>query len=374
MELIKRLRSLERKYPWSILGFVLTLLIYFSAGYLKDNRARLYIDIETDTAVVDIKEEIPNLRILYNDVDIRKKKLSLRILKLKIINDSGTDILKTFYDPKAPVSLSIDSGRIVSAELIEAGNEYLKKNFMLRKINNKELYFNDVIFDAESFVLIKLLVLHSDKSLPKIITGGHIAGITSIPVRDYSKIKDRRSWTEKIFEGIFSIVRAIIIITFGIIALALLIGLPMNFIGNRKKKRLVKEYRNYVDFELSNIDEALLSEFEDQGERHIYGINHLISNEDLLNNVCTEYTRQTQRFEAGVNGENLPKLIKTDGDDIPNVRAQTIRVLIKNNIITKSGERWILNPSAEYSINKLTNYLKAKGLMKDIELSNDDII
>jgi len=87
MSLTDRLRAMENKYPWSMVGVIVTLLLAVGTLYFTDKRPELYVDIEANTAVVDIKEQVPNLKILYDNVDIREKKLSLRILKLKITND-----------------------------------------------------------------------------------------------------------------------------------------------------------------------------------------------------------------------------------------------------------------------------------------------
>jgi len=367
--LTERLKALENKYPWSMVGVIITLLIAVGTLYFTDKRPELYVDIETNTAVVDIKGQVPNLRILYEGVDVRKNGLSLRILKLKIKNDSDIDILRTYYDPKDPVSIAIDSGKIVGADLIDASSSYLKESLSLTRYGEKAVLLNDVIFDAHSFILIKLLILHPDDLLPVVSTGGHVAGIDVIPVRDTSNVKDRRSTWQKTLDFGVALLRAfgvLLLLMVALIVAGVVISAPFAFIDSLKKKSVIKHYRDFVDFKLGNEDEVFLVEYKQGGSDQICRIQTLLGDEGFLNDACSEYSKRVANFEAEDERSQPPGLLEV-GEDKREVYVTTLRNLMKNELIVKADGRWVVSPRAQDALGKFVGYLKSQGEISEVE-------
>lgn len=115
MSMMKLLRELDQKFSWSFFGFLLAIVIGLFAFYdkfLADKNPQLYLDVITSASVLDIKEDLPKLDISFDGIDIRQQNLSLRILSVKVINDSSKDILKMHYDLADPVGFRISSGPI----------------------------------------------------------------------------------------------------------------------------------------------------------------------------------------------------------------------------------------------------------------------
>ena len=79
-------------------------------------------------------------------------------MSVRIRNDSKKDILKGFYDPNAPLGLSVSAGKIIRADLLGASNPYLEKQATPCQSSDSILLFPEVILDAGEFFLVKLLV------------------------------------------------------------------------------------------------------------------------------------------------------------------------------------------------------------------------
>jgi len=130
--MLKFLKDIDRRFAWSFLGVVLALLFGAPTAYKElvgDKRPALSVDILASESVLDVKEQLSNLSVLYDGIDIRKQNLTLRVMTVRIQNVSSKDILKGHYDSAAPLGLSIDFGKVIRADLVDASNEYLKKIF-----------------------------------------------------------------------------------------------------------------------------------------------------------------------------------------------------------------------------------------------------
>jgi hypothetical protein len=132
------LRDLDRKFSWSFFGFLLavlfgTLTIY--DRFIADKNPRLYFDVLTSTAVLDIKENLPNLEILFDGLNIREQNLSLRVFSIKVVNDSTKDILKGDYDPEDPIGFHLEGGKIIRADIAGTSPEPRNPNTVSRAPN-----------------------------------------------------------------------------------------------------------------------------------------------------------------------------------------------------------------------------------------------
>ncbi len=96
MGLAAVLNNLDKRYAWSLLGFVLAILfgaLTVYTEFLRDRRPELRFEVLSDASVLDVREKLGNLEILYDGVDIQKAKKSLRVIVVRIINLGPDDIL-----------------------------------------------------------------------------------------------------------------------------------------------------------------------------------------------------------------------------------------------------------------------------------------
>ena len=251
MSILKSIRELDQKFSWSFFGFLLAIALGIVTLYdrvLADKHAQLYLDVLTSTAVLDIREQLPNLEIAYDGIDIREKALSLQILTIKAVNDSTRDILKGHYDPDDPVGLEVTAGKVIRTELVEASSDYLSKNVSFASPTNSVVHFKDVILDAHEFFVLKLLVLHPASDEISIEPVGHIAGMQSTIIRESFKDVRRPGFWVRSFSGAWGVqvIRVVVYPLLTILAI-LLIVIPTALIGEKvaKEKRLrhVRHFR-----------------------------------------------------------------------------------------------------------------------------------
>ncbi len=121
MSLIGYIRDLDRKFAWSFLGVLLALLfggIMIQREFFADSVPRLRYDILTSTPVLDVREDVSKLSVLFDGIDIRQQKKSLRVITVRVVNDSQKDILKGYYDEDEPLGLRLSTGRIIRSDLV----------------------------------------------------------------------------------------------------------------------------------------------------------------------------------------------------------------------------------------------------------------
>ena len=89
MRLIDAINKLDKRYGWSLLGFVLAAIFGATSVYtefLRDHRAQVRFEVISDASVLDVREQLGNLEIIYEGRDIQKARQSLRILVARIIS------------------------------------------------------------------------------------------------------------------------------------------------------------------------------------------------------------------------------------------------------------------------------------------------
>ncbi len=262
MDVFTKIRSIEKKFPWSFFGFLLGILSFLFAAILffwnqSEDNFDFSILIDSEENLVEIREQIKNLQILYNGKDIIVTNEELKLLTFTIRND-GKDILKSYYDPDLPFGIVFNNSKLLSFKIFESNSKYLKDEIKPRILTKdssetiKEskyinlpldstylslLLFNQVIFERDTYVKIKTYLIQPKGSLKTDIRFiGKIAGIKTNLIVEYAsagivetdKYKYKYTW---------------IFVTFGIILTVLASIAYMNryFLDN---KRTVLDFKN----------------------------------------------------------------------------------------------------------------------------------
>ncbi len=267
---------------------------------LKTSTRKLYLDVLTSTAVLDIREQLPNLKISYDGIDIREKNLSLQILTIKAVNDSTRDILKGHYDPDDPVGLKVTAGKVIRTELIEASSDYLQRNVSFDSPANSVIHFKDVILDAHEFFVLKLLVLHPSSQEISIEPVGHISGMQSIIIREPFKDVGRPGFWMRTFTGPWGIqVVRLVAYTLLTILIILLIAIPTSLIGDKleelKRRRHVRDFKAATQVDLTENDEFLFGRYVNVGVREVFLMQDLSKNKKSLMGAFRRYERMKKQ-------------------------------------------------------------------------------
>ena len=272
MKLGKWLGELNKKVAWSFIGVIFALVFGILSVYsifFQEKRTSLGFDVLSNTSVLDVREEIGKLEILYDGNDISKKDQSLRVITFRVINNGDKDILKGFYDDNAPLGFKVTNGEIIKFEILDSSNEYLEENLNLKFVRDSEIEFSSVIIEVNEYFTVKVLVLHEKINLPDIIPKGKVAGVKRINVKELYKEQEGEPFFKRSLGGGFFVQVIRILVYFGglIFFLILIIYLGDSISENFqrwKRRKVVNDFKNETIITLNNEDVELLRWYIDQ--------------------------------------------------------------------------------------------------------------
>lgn len=209
-----------KKFDWSKWGFVLAIFLFIITfamwiyqTYYYKSLSDLSYEIISNEEVLTLKEDIPNLQILYDEINLRESSKNISILIFKVINRGNESILINHYDENIPLGFVIKNGTIlVPPSIIKSSDQ---KYFIdpIQKVKKDTVFFKNLIIDDNSYFDVKCLILNEFGNKPLIEPLGKIAGINKIKVLEFSEVKSNKS----IFEN-----KTFLILGFSILVLAVL--------------------------------------------------------------------------------------------------------------------------------------------------------
>ena len=174
------IKTLDKKFSWSFFGFLLgaigIIFSIYTIYFHKESPIIEYYEL-TNTDVLDIRENLTKLDIVYDSVSIKNNHQSLRIITLKIANNGNEALGPQHYDEDYPLGLTITRGTIVeSPQIINTSNDYIAKKLRIEQKSQKEISFSKVIINQGEFFTLKLLLLTKENVMPQVIPSGYITG------------------------------------------------------------------------------------------------------------------------------------------------------------------------------------------------------
>lgn len=251
-----RLRGIERRTPIGIIG--LAVGVAFGV-YSCSHQASPKLEFEplSNSPVLDVKENLPELEVLYRGQDIAKANLSLTDLVLRIVNRGDAQILKSYYDERDPVRIEIGNATIIKAELAGASSEYLERTAAPTGLDQKNIWLAPVILEPAQYYVLKILLLHPAGRAPSIAIGGKVAGQRLLTIQMIGSAPDTPSFVEASFGGSVwvQLARAVAYFVGGIL-LVIILGTSLAFVTDsfakwRRKKRVAAFKRSYSESENS---------------------------------------------------------------------------------------------------------------------------
>lgn len=199
MNIKSTIRIVANGTAWSFLGVVLTVAFFYMTEYRNPYDFRVYID--DDINLVEVRERIPSLEILYNGEDILQSGREIRLLQVTLRNE-GKTIIQQDYDQQSPFGLRIPDAIILNAEVRDSNSDYLKEKILRPGLARTEtvssvstngvatiptgdarLPMDKLIFEKGKFVTLKMFVLRpKGASETKVAVLGKIANIDRIAV------------------------------------------------------------------------------------------------------------------------------------------------------------------------------------------------
>jgi hypothetical protein len=373
MSLIAYIRDLDRKFAWSFLGVLLALLfggITIQREFFSDSGPRLRYDILTNTPVLDVREDVSKLSVLFDGIDIRQQKKSLLVITVRVVNDSEQDILKAYYDEAEPLGLSISSGRIIRSDLVTASNPYLERQLVPQQQDDTKLVFPSVILESQEYFVVKLLVLHGEGEEPVITPIGKIAGVRTIRVAEAYKQEARPPFLVRTFAGgIFVQVLRLLSYSIGMIVVLVLVIAPIAYVGSRmserKKRKIVQEFKQTTLRELRDEDEFFFKTYvHDQGVLMLSMLS-LISDPKTLETAYARHEEYEKREKHPVPAR--PPRDPYEMNYVEDIWFYSRRMndYLKSGLVKKTDDGLVVDEHMKGTLEEFVAFLKKKNLLPE---------
>jgi hypothetical protein len=182
---------------WGSIASIISLFVGIYLGRYFERQPGLTFQVLSKANVLDINENVPNLKVLYNEEDIIQRKQQLSIIVLNIKNTGQTDIHKTHFDDDNPVGIKVIGGSLASLpDIIDASDDRLYKQVLPSVVPGAarptdSLTFNPMMLDRGEFFSLKLLVIHDSGVSVEVRPVGKISGIKDLTlITDTSKSEE----------------------------------------------------------------------------------------------------------------------------------------------------------------------------------------
>jgi hypothetical protein len=354
----------------TFVGLVAAIITIYTF-YFQKSVTRINYEIVTNSNVFDINTNISKLDILYDSTSLKQKNENLRVISIRIKNVGNVNILKTFYDSNSPLGLKILNGYLVETpELVETSNDYLKDNLSIYRDSSNCILFSSVILEQEEFFEIKFLVLHKTDETPEILPIGKIAGIKEIKVINSSEVVQETSFWSKVFIGNVFVQLVKGIIYFIVVVLLIIASVALSeFITSRlqlkKKRKLIKDFKENSKYKHKKIDDAIFENFEEDGLKHLKRMFGILADEKGINEShqrWQEILKVKEEKEAvvkdyvSVDDITLPNGYKASRKD--ERENHYIEMLIDEGFIISNNEGLIVNRDLKKTLENFIEFLK----------------
>lgn len=294
MSFISTLKSMENKFAWSFLGFLMAMFfgaITLYLGFYKEIKPDLNFVITADSSVLDVKENLGDLDIIYENESLSEKRQDLRVITFRVVNQGNAPILSNYYDSNDPVGFEVIDGKLADEPtLLDASNDYLKEKLLTKASPDNKVMFSNVILEPSEYFELKILVLHDLGKKPHIKAFGKIATVNSIDVlRDFSS-ENKLSFLETTFGGGITS-NLIRLFTYGFIFLFLIIGLIVfsekisSIKEKRRKERLLTTFKEYDSDKVTEKDSFFFDYYLNHDAGVVRNFLALMKSEDTLTSL-----------------------------------------------------------------------------------------
>lgn len=290
------LSNLEKNFAWSFLGVILAVIFFMVTLYFAlffEKKAKLQFDIVSETNVLEVREQLGKLSILFDNENISQKGMNLRIITLKITNTGEIDLLQSHYDVTEPWGFNVENARLIEVNPLESNSDYLKSKINPSIHPPDSVIFEKVIIEREKFITMKVLVLHSMSQTPSIVPFGKIAGIDQIELtKSYLDSSEDSFWKQLIKGSILLHLARVVV--YSICFLIIFVLVQIGYIDPLEKRRarehlklkserriaLIEKYQRENGKGYSFVDSMLADEFVKNGFRPFDHLRFLLEVSD----------------------------------------------------------------------------------------------
>ncbi|WP_105265489.1 TPR end-of-group domain-containing protein [Pseudoalteromonas sp. T1lg76] len=353
-------KGIESKFPWSFSGFILAIFfggLSIYLGFFNESKADLNFIISSSSAVLDIKEEVGKLDILYDGESLSKSKQDLQLITLRVVNQGNMAISKQSYDLTAPVGFEVLEGKLAEPpKIVNASQQYLKNKAALIVESDTKVTFSEVIIDAGNYFDIKLLIMYGNGDEPKIESFGKIASLDRIDVVYDTNTVESRSFLDATFVASIGIQITRVVI-YGILFICVLVVLGAFLAGydawkeKKEKRELVKLFKSYNCNKLATKD--------------TFFFNYFVSNQSIKTKHLLTF------LERAISDSKLLMTSEILSVDSTELNVTTDVLLREEIVIPNDGEGYRVCPSRIEVFKEFVEFLnRHEEFSKKVNLSS----
>jgi len=307
MGIFSRLSKIDQKFSWSFLGFIIGIVgIGFTIYtiFFFEKAPVIKYEVISNTNVLDVKENVSRLDILFDSVSVKKSGQNLRVITLKISNEGNENLSADYFDKKYPLGFQIEGAKIVQKpELLDFSNDYIKETIEIHESQDNKILFSNIIIDQGEYFIVKTLTLSDINVIPTLKPLGYISGSGSprLVIINEEKETTPKSFFTKLFYGNvgYHIIRFFLyLIIIGVTIF--LIFFPISQIQEKaqekKKKKYVKKFKQNTKIEIEKLSEKVFDFYLEEGESSLFIIKKILSMPDKLNSY-KKYLELGEEYE-----------------------------------------------------------------------------
>lgn len=170
-------------WAWKVVVIVGVILGIWTGYDQIFKTTSIFSQIISEVNVLDINEPLKDLQIIFQGKNIQEEKLNLKIYRVKVENNGGTNITQNDFDQSGSWGIKVNGGTAIETRLVDSNSDYIKKDLSPSVQDNNFVRFNKVIFDKGEFFTVELLVLHNKDAPPILYRTGKIAGIQDSEIK-----------------------------------------------------------------------------------------------------------------------------------------------------------------------------------------------
>jgi hypothetical protein len=373
MGIIASITKLDRNFGWSFLGFVLAAVfgaLSLYTEFWKETAPRLEFELLSSAPVLDVREKLPELEVLYRSQNIQEQGRTLSVLLVRAVNRGSADLLSSHYDSKVPVGLNLEHGTLIRADLAGASNEYLRQAAVVTA-TSPTISLEPTILEPDEWYLLKLLVLHDVASQPTISAHGKIAGMHSINVVSPSPATEKEGfWFQAFSGGVWTqIVR---IPGYFLAAVLLMVGIIIpasslsDAVTTRKRKKLVERFKAKTKLDITDGDEFIFDGYVNHGLQYVQRVTNTVADPERLQKRVARHFEEDAKPEPGsevIYSEDFMVTEASLGGRRVYFPGRTLDVgpLIKHGFIVESDGKWLPVPERLRVATSFIDFLELVG-------------
>jgi hypothetical protein len=368
MRFISRLSKVEKKYALSFFGFLIAVILGGITIYIefyRDNSPEIKTEIIANASILDIKEDITDLQIIYHEENIKKSHKNLTSLIIKLSNTGRNPILNAYYDDSFPFGLQISDCEIIKNDIVSASNTYLINKLKDKKIENDKFIFPKIIFEPDDYIVLKFLLMHSENQKIKVTHIGKVASTKFLNITETFQENDKELFWQQIFSGSIIVHLSRIPIYFIIFIFLILIFLLPPFwittlFQEKNRYKTVTAYKKLSKLQLNEDHEKIFNYYISKGLHWLKKASNLLTKKEELLELMTKY----QKIERnGKFKEHLESLHESQEPGFYRVEDPLwiIRTLITIGVINVSGEKFEIESQIKLILDDFVEFVKIKN-------------